>query len=91
MFLQFAKLRALTQDENLVIEALQNSSSVSYADGRIKTLAKSGRSTIILREIPSDAPEEKVKEIFSFPGCKPIASVRSEIGDTWCGKFKRLI
>lgn len=81
--MSFAKLRSLTTDENVVIEAVKTSPNVSYTDGRIKALAKSGRSTIILRDISSDTPEEKIREIFSFPGCKPISSVRSEIGDTW--------
>ena len=51
---------------------------------RLKANIKSsGRSTIILRDIPSDAPDAEVKEIFNFKACKPITSVRSEIGDTW--------
>lgn len=64
-------------------QALDGSSSVSLQDGRIKSNVKVGRSTIILREIPSDAPEAEVREIFSFEGCKLVTSLRSEIGDTW--------
>lgn len=64
-------------------KALEGSSLVTCIDGRIKSIMKSGRYTIILREIPSDTPEEQVREIFAFPGCKPIVSIRSEIGDTW--------
>lgn len=48
----------------------------------------SGRSTIILREISSDAPEEEVREIFNYEGCKPIVSMRSDIGDTWFVVFE---
>lgn len=73
----------MTNDQNVVVEALKSSSLVVLENGRIKSIVKTGRSTIILREIPSDASEESVREIFAFPGCKPIASVRSEIGDTW--------
>lgn len=80
---QFAKLKTLTQNESLVISALENS-TLSIVDGRIKSNVKSGgRSTIILREIPSDCPEEEVREIFTYEGCRPIASMRSDIGDTW--------
>ena len=65
--------------------ALENS-SVSIVGGRIKSNIKSGgRSTIILREIPTDSSEEEVREIFAFDGCKPISSMRSDIGDTWYG------
>jgi len=81
---QFAKLKALTQDENVLKEALENSTVVSIIDDRIKSLAKpSGRSTIILRDIPSDTPVEEVRQIFEFDGAKPLGSIRSDIGDTW--------
>jgi la-related protein 4 len=83
--MKFAKLKALTQDEALVREALKESTLVTISDNRIKSLVKYGtaRSTIILRDVPSDSPEEEVKEIFNYPGCKRIVSIRSEIGDTW--------
>ena len=51
---------------------------------RIKANIKAtGRSTIILREIPSDAPEAEVKEIFNFEGCKPINSIKADVENTW--------
>jgi hypothetical protein len=82
--MKFAKLKALTTDEALVRRALNDSSIVSVIDNRLKANIKSsGRSTIILREIPSDAPENEVKEIFNYEGCKNILSIRSDIGDTW--------
>lgn len=81
---QFAKLKALTQDESVVREALVESTITSVVDNRIKATVKpAGRSTIILREIPSDAPEEEVREIFNYEGCKPIGTIRSDIGDSW--------
>lgn len=82
--MKFAKMKALTQDEAVVRAALAESTVVSIMDNRIKANIKaSGRSTIILRDIPSDAPEEEVREIFNYPGCKSINSIRSDIGDTW--------
>lgn len=83
--MKFAKLKALTQDEGIVRQALKDSTAVQIVENRIKPIIKagSGRSTLILREIPSDAPEEEVREIFNYTGCKPIISIRSEIGDTW--------
>lgn len=81
--MKFAKLKALTQDEAVVRKSLEQS-TLTIIDNRIKANIKaSGRSTIILREIPSDAPEEEVKEIFNYEGCKSINSIRSDIGDTW--------
>jgi hypothetical protein len=76
-------MKALTQDEAVLRKALENS-TVTVIDDKIKANIKAaGRSTIILREIPSDAPEEEVREIFAFEGCKAISSMRSDIGDTW--------
>jgi hypothetical protein len=75
----------LTQDEAVIRQALENSaSSVSIVDNRLKANVKnSSRSTIILREIPSDTPVDEVREIFNYEGCKPISSLRSEIGDRY--------
>jgi hypothetical protein len=83
VIMKFAKMKALTQDEAVIVKALEHS-TVSIIDGRIKANVKSGgRSTIILRDIPSDAPEDEVREIFSYDGSKSIVSIRSEIGDSW--------
>jgi len=82
--MKFAKLKALTQDESILRKALVDSTAVSIIDNKIKANIKPpGRNTIILREIPSDAPVEEVKEIFNYPGAKNVSSIRSEIGDTW--------
>ena len=77
-------MKALTQDEAVIHKALETSTISVIEGNRIKANVKTaGRSTIILREIPSDAAEEEVREIFAFDGCKPIVSMRSDIGDTW--------
>lgn len=76
-------MKALTQDEALLRKALERS-TINIVDDRIKPNIKAaGRSTIILREIPSDTAEAEVREIFAFEGCKQIISMRSDIGDTW--------
>eukprot|EP00604_Paraphysomonas_vestita_P001570 CAMPEP_0174821964 /NCGR_PEP_ID=MMETSP1107-20130205/11757_1 /TAXON_ID=36770 /ORGANISM="Paraphysomonas vestita, Strain GFlagA" /LENGTH=724 /DNA_ID=CAMNT_0016039671 /DNA_START=13 /DNA_END=2184 /DNA_ORIENTATION=- len=78
----FPKIMHLTRDTQLVIKSLESSNVVALVDGKIKPKG-SGRSTIILREIPSDSSEESIREIFNYPGAKPISSIKSEIGDTW--------
>lgn len=78
----FHKILALTRDTQVVIKSLESSNIVVLVDGKIKPKG-SGRSTIILREIPSDSSEESIREIFNYPGAKPICTIRSEIGDTW--------
>lgn len=82
--MQFAKLKALTQDEEIVKKALESSKIVSVVEDRIKSNnAKPGRSTIILREIAVDATEEEIREVFNYESCRPIISVRSDIENTW--------
>jgi len=81
--MKFSKIKTLTEDEAVLRKALELS-SLTVVDDRIKANLKAvGRSTIILREIPADATEDEVKEIFAFDGCKPITSMRSDVGDTW--------
>ena len=77
-------MKALTQSEDVLRQALVDSHLTILDNNRIKANIKAaGRSTIILREIPSDAPMEEVQEIFNFPGCKPVNSIKSDVGDTW--------
>lgn len=81
--MKFAKLKALTTDEAVVRKALENS-AVSIVDNKIRANIKStGRSTVILRDIPQDTPEEEVREIFNYDGSRAIVSIHSDVGDTW--------
>lgn len=80
---QFSKVRELTDDVNLIIEALAHSKICSFNDDKsgIKPNIKTERNTIILREIPSGTSAEEVKGIFD--GCGTVSNVRSDVGDTW--------
>lgn len=81
--MKFSKMKALTSDEEVVRRALQDS-TVTIVDNRIKANIKSSnRSTIILRDVPSDTPEEEVRDIFKYEGARNIVNLRSDIGDTW--------
>lgn len=83
VIMKFAKLKALTTDEAVVRRALQDS-SLTLVNNRIKANIKaSSRSTIILRDVPANTPEEEVREIFNYDGARPIVSLRSDIEDTW--------
>ncbi|GMF49384.1 unnamed protein product [Phytophthora fragariaefolia] len=55
--------------------------SLNATKDAIKPNIKSERTTIILREIPSSTKPEDVEAIFD--GCGKVASVRSDVGDTW--------
>ncbi|CAK4961461.1 unnamed protein product [Aphanomyces euteiches] len=83
VILGFSKIKQLTEDAALVVEAIKDSKvcSLSPEGDAIKPNIKSERNTIILREIPS-ATEPKVVEAI-FDGCGTVTSVRSDVGDTW--------
>jgi len=77
-------MKALTQSEEVVRRALVDSHLSVLDNSRIKANIKAaGRSTIILREIPSNTPIDEVKEVFNFPDCRPWNSIKSDVGDTW--------
>lgn len=60
-----------------------------HEDGtKVRAVSKLRRTTLILRDIPRDVPEDEVKEIFNFPECGPIASYKPEVGDTWFVTFE---
>ncbi|KAG6623172.1 La-related protein 4 [Phytophthora cinnamomi] len=83
VIVNFSKIKQLTADTALLVEAVQDSSvcSLNAAKDAIKPNIKSERTTIILREIPSSTKPEEVQAIFD--GCGDVASVRSDVGDTW--------
>ncbi|KAG6949814.1 hypothetical protein JG687_00014608 [Phytophthora cactorum] len=83
VIINFSKIKQLTDDTQLLVEAVQDSTVclLSSSKDAIKPNIKSERTTIILREIPSSTKPEEVEAIFE--GCGKVASVRSDVGDTW--------
>ncbi|KAK1948566.1 La-related protein 4 [Phytophthora citrophthora] len=83
VIVNFSKIKQLTDNTALLVEAVQDSDvcSLNSAKDAIKPNIKSERTTIILREIPSSTKPEDVEAIFD--GCGKVASVRSDVGDTW--------
>ncbi|KAL4096342.1 hypothetical protein PRIC1_009702 [Phytophthora ramorum] len=83
IIINFSKIKQLTDNTALLVEAMQDSTvcSLNSSKDAIKPNIKSERTTIILREIPSSTQPEEVEAIFE--GCGKVASVRSDVGDTW--------
>jgi len=79
----FAKVRALTNDFSMIEKALEESNVCAVTPQGIRQKMRAERTTIILREIPSDTPSEKVCELFEGEGMMEVKSVRSDVGDTW--------
>ncbi|CAM9828239.1 unnamed protein product, partial [Ectocarpus sp. 8 AP-2014] len=80
---QFHKIQQLTSDTALIVESVKDSTVCTVTSDGIKPSIKQERNTIILREIPSETPQEKIREIFTGDGVAPIKSIRSDVGDTW--------
>lgn len=84
VIVSFAKVKALTDSTELLVESIKDSKLVALnaTNDAIKPNIKSERNTIILREIPSATKPEDVEAIFTGCGGK-VESVRSDVGDTW--------
>ncbi|CAM9691157.1 unnamed protein product, partial [Discosporangium mesarthrocarpum] len=80
---QFPKIQALTTDPTIIKDSVKDSSVCTVTPDGIKPNIKQERNTIILREIPSNTPQEKVRELFTGDGIAQIKSIRSDVGDTW--------
>lgn len=76
----------LTTDVDFIIRVLSKSTNVTVDTTRMamKPSWKLQRNTLILRDVPSDAPEEEVKALFAS---RPVTNVHSDIGDTWFVTF----
>ncbi|RLN57303.1 hypothetical protein BBJ29_009537 [Phytophthora kernoviae] len=83
VIINFSKIKLLTDNTALLVEAVHDSTvcSLNSTKDAIKPNIKSERTTIILREIPSSTEPADVEAIFE--GCGDVASVRSDVGDTW--------
>eukprot|EP00126_Sphaerothecum_destruens_P015792 Sdes_comp9836_c0_seq1m1377 len=68
---QFKMVRSLSQDINLITEALRSSSAVQVDETGFKVRPNISlqRNTIILRDIPSSTDPQDVASIFAAPEC----------------------
>lgn len=57
---QFHKIQQLTSDTALIVESVKDSTVCAVTPDGIKPTIKQERNTIILREIPSETPQDKV-------------------------------
>jgi hypothetical protein len=55
---------------------------------KMKPVAVNARTTLILRNIPTDAPETEVRALISGGKWPKIMSLRSDVGDNWFVSFE---
>lgn len=83
---RFRGLLILNANEKLVVEAMKKSKSVSLnsENTRLRPNVKVERKTIIIRDLPADADEKDVRNIFSdLSGDSAPVELRSEFGGNW--------
>jgi la-related protein 4 len=87
---EFKLLKNITEDLDLIKDALKKSNKVELKVNGDSTLVRplttSTRTTIVLRDIPSDVPEEEIKTI--FPENASIKNMKPDIGNTWFITFE---
>jgi len=82
---QFSRLKQLTQDTKIIIEAIKQSEQLTLTenDTMVRPNAQQKqRNTIILREIPADVQIDEIRTIFQGIDSE-IIDIRSDVGDTW--------
>ncbi|KAF1770353.1 hypothetical protein GCK72_002171 [Caenorhabditis remanei] len=76
----FPKVRRLTNDVDLIVEALRDSTVVEMDENCEKVRPITKRTTIIIREIPEEYREEVVKLLEDGP---PFTELKYGLNDSW--------
>ncbi|VDK44780.1 unnamed protein product [Anisakis simplex] len=82
----FPKVKRLTNDFNLIVQVLRESTQVQVDDLGERVRAVSKRCTIILREIPESTDEKEVASMFA--GGPPYISLRYGLNNSWYVTFE---
>ena len=86
----FSKMKSFTTDRSVIVEAIalssklevdESGSLVRPTDYEMPELKK--KTTIILREVAEDVPEEQVRELFDEATFGPIAKITRDVGGFW--------
>ncbi|KAL3998608.1 La domain family protein [Acanthocheilonema viteae] len=82
----FPKVKRLTNDYNLVVKVLRESSQVQVDEEGQRVRAVSKRCTIILREIPESTDEKEVASM--FVGAPSYLSLQYGLNNSWYVTFE---
>jgi len=87
---EFKLIKQLTTDVDLIIASVKGSEQIviDEAKKRIKPASLNQRTTLILRNIPSDAATDAVEKLLGTLKLPKIVSLRAEIGDNWFATFE---
>jgi len=86
----FKMVKLLTTDTDLILSCVAGSDKVivDAANKKMKPVAVNARTTLILRNIPSDAAETEVRALITGDKWPKIVSLRSDVGDNWFVSFE---
>jgi hypothetical protein len=74
-----------TQANHTTFNTFLQSNQLNPQPNPTHTILQVERATVILREMPSDTPEAKLRSFFdALPGCPPIKGLRADVNDMWC-------
>lgn len=85
---QFTRVAQLTKDRELIREAMKRSKHMEVIEKNgvllVQPRYRTQRTTLILRNIPTDTPQEKVRAIFAeCPLLEKLKNVKGDISNTW--------
>ena len=87
---EFAKIKALTADMAELVAAMKATDAVVVDETTMRVrpnFAAQQRTTLILRDIPSDADVEEVAALLLANGMPAVKTIRPDIGNTWFVTF----
>jgi len=87
---EFKMMKQLTTDVDLILASIKDSDKVVIDETRkcIKPAASAERTTLILRNIPSSASEDSVRDLLKSANVSSILSIRADVGDNWFLSFE---
>jgi hypothetical protein len=87
---EFKLIKQLTTDVDLILASVKGSEQIVIDEvkKKIKPATLHQRTTLILRNVPSDAPTETVEKLLASVKVPKILSLKAEIGDNWFVTFE---
>jgi la-related protein 4 len=84
---QFKKVRELTQNQQLIIDAIRDSYVLQLDNSLTKVRSSQKRCVLILREIPSSTTQEQIEKLFQSEKCPQMYNCEFAGNDNWYISF----
>jgi len=86
----FRKVKALTENRSLLLKAMKQSRKLvlDETEKMVGPNLKVERTTLILRDMPSNINPDNIRKIFDNPNCGKVVMIRPDVKDTWFVTFE---